>query len=119
MDINVTLYYNSTLEGSISILVLTCENDTSINELILIVTCHSSGDWIPDPADFACSSSTTVNVTVTVPPLAAGTGLEVILGSVLGIPIITIIIITAASAILYLIKRGIVIVYCEYPETKP
>ena len=107
MDINVTLNYNSTLEGSTSILVLTCENDTSNNEQIVIVTCHSSGNWIPDPAQFKCSPSTTV--TVTVPP-AAGTGLEVILGSALGVLIITTIIVTIASAILCLIKRGITII---------
>ena len=60
MDINITLNYNSTLEGSISVLVLTCENDTSNNEQIVIVTCDSNGNWIPDPTQFTCSSSTTV-----------------------------------------------------------
>ena len=106
MDINVTLNYNSTLEDSKSILVLTCENDTSNNEQIVTVICDSNGNWIPDPTQFTCSSSTTV--TVTGPP-AAGTGREVILGSVLGVLIFTTIIITVASAILCLIKRGIAI----------
>ena len=50
LDRNVTLNYISTLEGSI--LTLTCENDTSADGQILRlnVTCHSSGNWIPDPA---------------------------------------------------------------------
>ena len=34
---------------------MTCENDTSTDELTLSVTCHSNGSWIPDPADFTCS----------------------------------------------------------------
>ena len=57
MDINVILNYNSTLEGSRSILILTGENDISV---IKTMTCHSSGNWIPDPAQFTCSPSTTV-----------------------------------------------------------
>ena len=60
MDRNVTLNYISTLEGSI--LTLTCEDDTSADGQILRlnVTCHSSGNWIPDPAQFTCSPPTTV-----------------------------------------------------------
>jgi hypothetical protein len=55
---NVTLNYSSTLEGSV--LTLTCENDTSTDEQTLSVTCDSSGNWIPDPAQFTCSEFTTV-----------------------------------------------------------
>jgi hypothetical protein len=57
---NVTLNYTSTLEGSV--LTLTCENDTcrSINEQTINVTCHSSGNWIPDPTQFTCSSFITI-----------------------------------------------------------
>ena len=60
VDSNVILHYSSTLEGSV--LTLTCENDTSrsTDEEIVSVTCHSSGNWIPDPAQFTCSPSTTV-----------------------------------------------------------
>ena len=47
------LKYSSTLEESV--LTLTCENDTFTREQILNVICHSSGSWIPDPADFTCS----------------------------------------------------------------
>ena len=121
MDRNVTLNYNSTLEGSV--LALTCEfqNDTSINEQMII--CHSSGNWIPDPThdQFICSPSITVPST-TVPP-AAGTGLEIILGSVLGVLIFgAAVIITATSAIIFcLIKKGILLyntVDSEYPNTK-
>ena len=58
VDSNVILDYSSTLEGSV--LTLTCENDTSRStddsEEILSVTCHSSGNWIPNPAQFTCSS---------------------------------------------------------------
>ena len=53
VDSNITLSYSSTLDGSI--LILTCEN-----EWILIVTCHSSGSWISNPAQFTCSPFTTV-----------------------------------------------------------
>ena len=63
MDINVTLNYNSTLAGSRSVLILSCEGDipaVSIIKQIITVTCHSSGNWIPDPAQFTCSPSTTV-----------------------------------------------------------
>ena len=60
MDRNVILNYNSTLEGSRSILILTGENDISIIKRIITMTCHSSGSWIPDPAQFTCSPSTTV-----------------------------------------------------------
>ena len=60
MDINVILNYNSTLEGSRSILILTGENDISVIKQIITMTCHSSGNWIPDPAQFTCSLSTTV-----------------------------------------------------------
>ena len=62
VDRNVMLDYSSTLEGSI--LTLTCENDTCTSAdreiLRLSVTCHSSGNWIPDPTQFTCSPSTTV-----------------------------------------------------------
>ena len=53
--------------------MLTCENDTSniqfntTDEEILYVTCHSSGNWIPDPTQFSCLPPTTVPPT-TVPP---------------------------------------------------
>ena len=60
MDRNVTLNYNSTLAGSKSVLVLTCEGDipaVSIIKQIITVTCHSSGSWIPDPAQFTCSGT--------------------------------------------------------------
>ena len=63
MDRNVTLNYNSTLAGSRSVLVLSCESDipaVSIIKHIITVTCHSSGNWIPDPAQFTCSPSTPV-----------------------------------------------------------
>jgi hypothetical protein len=58
---NVELDYNSNLEGSV--LMLTCENEMSninTNTTILNVTCHSDGNWVPDPADFieSCSEST-------------------------------------------------------------
>ena len=93
MDKNVTLNYNSTLEGSV--LVLTCENNTSI------ITCQSSGNWIPDPAQLSCSLSTTV---------PSGTGLEVILGSVLGVLFGAAVIVTATTAIIFcLIKKGITV----------
>ena len=49
MDRNVTLNYSSTPEGSMSVLVLTCESDipaVSIIKQIITVTCHSSGNWI-------------------------------------------------------------------------
>ena len=66
MNSNVKLnnYYNSTLEDSVW--MLTCENDISsmhmntTYEQFLNVTCHSNGNWIPDPAEFACLSFTTV-----------------------------------------------------------
>ena len=52
---NVKLNYNSTLDGSV--LIVTCENKiSSIDEQILNVTCHNNGNWIPDPAEFTCSS---------------------------------------------------------------
>ena len=60
---NVKLNYNSTLEGSVS--VLTCGNEISsmhmntTNDQVLHVTCHSSGNWIPDPANFTCVLFTT------------------------------------------------------------
>jgi hypothetical protein len=57
---NVTLFYNSTLEGSRSVLILTCKKLRSTDEQILSVLCHSSGNWIPDPAQFTCSEFTTV-----------------------------------------------------------
>ena len=57
-DRNVTLKYCSTLEGAV--LTLTCENDITTDEQVLHVTCHSSGSWIPDPAQFTCSPFTTV-----------------------------------------------------------
>ena len=61
VDKNVKLNYSSTLEGSV--LILSCENETSYmnitDEQVLKVICHSNGHWIPDPAQFTCSSSTT------------------------------------------------------------
>ena len=57
MNSNVMLNYGSTLEGAV-LITLTCENDTSTDVVqALNVTCHSSGSWIPDPAQFTCSSS--------------------------------------------------------------
>ena len=56
MNSNVMLNYSSTLEGAV-LITLTCENDTSTDEQALNVICHSSGSWIPDPAQFTCSSS--------------------------------------------------------------
>ena len=44
---NVALFYNSTPEGSRSVLSPICESD--ITSLTVTVTCHSSGKWIPDP----------------------------------------------------------------------
>ena len=58
VDRNVTLNYSSTLEGAV--LTLTCENDITTDEQVIHVTCHSNGSWIPDPAQFTCSSFTTV-----------------------------------------------------------
>jgi hypothetical protein len=59
---HLKLNYSSTLEGSV--LMLTCENDTSrsIDERTFRVTCQSSGNWIPDPSqlNFTCSEFTTV-----------------------------------------------------------
>ena len=64
---NVKPNYNSTLDGSV--LILTCENEIDIStymhmnttdEQVLRVTCHSSGNWIPDPAQFTCSEFATV-----------------------------------------------------------
>jgi hypothetical protein len=55
VDRNVRLNYSSTLEGSV--LILTCENDTSADEQMLNVTCQI-GNWIPDPTQFTCSSTT-------------------------------------------------------------
>jgi hypothetical protein len=66
---NVKQNFSSTLDGSV--LLLTCENeiDNIINTIDeQTVTCQSNGNWIPDPAEFTCLSSTTV----TVPP---GTGI--------------------------------------------
>ena len=60
MNINVTLNYSSTLNGSVS--TLTCENDTSIDEQVLHVTCHNNRSWIPNPAQFTCSSFTVTTV---------------------------------------------------------
>ena len=65
MNSNVKLDYTSTLEGSI--LMLTCENETpninTTDKLIMNVTCHNNGSWIPSPTDFvkSCSSVTTVS----------------------------------------------------------
>ena len=67
MNRYVKLNYSSTLEGSV--LILTCENEMSLNsttEMTLNVTCDSNGSWIPNPADFiqSCSPfSTTVSPT--------------------------------------------------------
>ena len=60
MNSNVKQNSSSTLEGSV--LILTCKNEISsimnvTNEEILSATCHSSGNWIPDPAQFTCSPS--------------------------------------------------------------
>ena len=64
MNRNVKLNYSSTLDGSV--LILTCENEmsnvnTSDEQIpqILSVTCHSNGNWIPNPANFTCTSFTT------------------------------------------------------------
>ena len=61
---HVKLNYTSTLDGSV--LILTCENEmlnmNTTDEQTLSVTCHSDGNWIPDPADFTCSSFTTGTV---------------------------------------------------------
>ena len=62
VDRNVMLNYSSTLEGSV--LILICENEPISNmnitdEQTLSVTCHSNGNWIPNPAQFTCSSFTT------------------------------------------------------------
>ena len=64
---NIKLNYNSTLEGSR--LTLTCENDNNIiitsninaSTTILNVTCHSDGNWVPNPANFieSCLTITT------------------------------------------------------------
>ena len=65
VDRNVILNYSSTLEGSVLTLTCTCEHDTSTDHdggiLRLSVTCHSSGNWIPDPVHFTCSEFTTVS----------------------------------------------------------
>ena len=59
--------------------MLTCENDMSniqfntTDEEFLYVTCHSSGNWIPDPTQFTCSPSTTVPPT-TLPPTTVSPG---------------------------------------------
>ena len=61
MDRNIKLNYSSTLEGSV--LTMTCEIEMSLNsttETTLSVTCHSNGSWIPNPAEFTCSSFITV-----------------------------------------------------------
>ena len=66
MNSNVKHNFSSTLEGSV--LTLTCENEiasimhnmNTTDEQIINVTCHSSGNWIPDPTQFTCSPSTTV-----------------------------------------------------------
>ena len=60
MNSNVKQNSSSTLEGSV--LILTCKNEISsimnvTNEEILSATCHSSGNWNPDPAQFTCSPS--------------------------------------------------------------
>ena len=63
MSSNVELNYTSTLEGAV--LTFTCKNEMSnisiTNETIFNVTCHSSGNWIPDPAVLikSCSSAFT------------------------------------------------------------
>ena len=53
----------SILEGYI--IILTCENDISTDELTLTVTCHSNGSWIPDSAQFTCSPISTTVPSVT------------------------------------------------------
>ena len=63
VDRHVKLNYSSTLDGSV--LTLVCENEiNTTGKEILSVTCHSNGNWIPDPAKFTCSSFTTVAVTL-------------------------------------------------------
>ena len=60
MNSNVKLKFNfsSTLDGSV--LVLICENViNTTDERTFSVTCHSNGSWIPDPAEFTCTSFTT------------------------------------------------------------
>ena len=63
MDRNVKLNYSSTLDGSI--LKSTCKSEMFntnkyTDEQILNVTCHSNGNWTPDPAEFTCLSFTTI-----------------------------------------------------------
>ena len=59
MDRHVKLNYTSALDGSV--LTLVCENEiNTTDEEILHMTCHSNGSWIPNPAQFTCSSFTTV-----------------------------------------------------------
>ena len=53
-DRNVALNYNSTLEGFV--LTLICSENDAIADEVLNATCNSSGKWIPDPAQFTCSS---------------------------------------------------------------
>ena len=52
MNSNVKLNYSSTLDGAV--LTFTCGNEMSsintTNEAAFDVTCHSNGNWIPDPA---------------------------------------------------------------------
>ena len=63
MSSNFELNYTSTLEGAV--LTFTCKNEMSniniTNETVFDVTCHSSGNWIPDPAVLikSCSSAFT------------------------------------------------------------
>ena len=58
VDRNIKLHSISTQEGLV--LILTCD------EVMLTVTCHSNGNWIPDPADFiqSCSSFATSQGTI-------------------------------------------------------
>ena len=79
MNRYVKLNYSSTLKGSL--LILACDNEMSnmntTDEEILNVTCHSNGNWIPNPADFikSCLPFTTVS-------LVSGTDFSLILSLV-------------------------------------
>ena len=62
VDRSVMLNYSSTLEGSVLInidLWNEISNMNATDEQVLKVTYHSNGHWIPDPAQFPCSLSTT------------------------------------------------------------
>lgn len=52
VDVNAT--YNSTLFNAR--LTLTCADGFLPSE-VPTAQCHSSGSWIPDPADFTCNNA--------------------------------------------------------------